>query len=264
MPRTEIWAGTDIASSVWLAYSGITVAPFGGLFSDGLRVRVAGGYGQYSYLSKVWQQNVKQGNKTVTVSTYQEFSAQTQFADFLVGYLKRLGPLTAKAFVGYSEVGHEISPDDPWNLATDIEYGPKGVVELWLNIGEAAWGSLDLSATTAHDTRAARARLGYRIWPKLSLGVESGINVDEQGTCKLEEDEAKRCNFTFHNGQGDDQAVTVEASSLLDYARGGVFLRYEWVGGEASLAAGALGTSFDVGDDVEVEPYVTLNWISQF
>ena len=29
---------------VWLAYSGVTVAPFGGMFSDGLRLRAATGY----------------------------------------------------------------------------------------------------------------------------------------------------------------------------------------------------------------------------
>ena len=35
------------------------------------------------------------------------FTAETAFGEALVGYLKRLGPLTAKAFVGVAAIEHE-------------------------------------------------------------------------------------------------------------------------------------------------------------
>ena len=44
----EVWAGVDASSHVWLAYSGATIAPYSDMFSNGLRLRAATGYGQYS------------------------------------------------------------------------------------------------------------------------------------------------------------------------------------------------------------------------
>jgi hypothetical protein len=45
----EIWSGADVSGHVWLLYSGATVAPYSNIFDDGLRLRVAGGYGGYTY-----------------------------------------------------------------------------------------------------------------------------------------------------------------------------------------------------------------------
>jgi hypothetical protein len=45
----EVWAGVDASSHVWLAYSGATVAPYSDIFSNGLRLRAAAGYGEYTY-----------------------------------------------------------------------------------------------------------------------------------------------------------------------------------------------------------------------
>jgi hypothetical protein len=78
----EIWAGADASSHVWLVYTGTTIAPTGGIFEDGLRLRAATGYGQYSYTGE------RNG-------VMRSFAAKTLFTDALVGYLKRMGPLTA-------------------------------------------------------------------------------------------------------------------------------------------------------------------------
>jgi hypothetical protein len=240
----EIWAGADISKRVWLVYSGMTYAPWSGMHDDGWRFRTVGGYGEYEY----------DGNDR---SGPAHFEAETYFADFLVGYLKRFGELTAKGFVGASIVSHDISPLDPETVAIGEEVGVKGVIELWLNIGENAWGSLDLSWSSAHDSRAARARLGYRVWPKLSLGLEGGINVDSQGECRMDGLAGSGCRSL----NGDPIAPT----DLLDYARAGGFVRYEWDRSEVSLSAGVLGDSFGTGDDdIELAPYVTLNWLTQF
>jgi hypothetical protein len=46
----EVSGGVDAAGNQWLAYSGMTLAPLSpNIYSDGRRLRVGGGYGQYSY-----------------------------------------------------------------------------------------------------------------------------------------------------------------------------------------------------------------------
>jgi hypothetical protein len=212
----EIWAGADASSHTWLIYSGATVAPYSDIFSNGLRLRIAGGYGGYSYTGE------RRGQ-------LQSFEAETAYAEALVGYLQRFGPLTAKAFVGLAAIEHDVTPLDPENSVQGQELGPKVVTEFWVNIGSSGWSSLDLSWTSAHQTAAARTRAGYRVLGDLSLGVEAGLNS---------------------NDLGED-------------ARGGLFARYAWNGGEFSLAGGFAGRFLEDAQSLE-DPYATVNWLTQF
>jgi Cellulose biosynthesis protein BcsS len=212
----EVWAGADVASHVWLTYTGVTVAPYGGIFADGLRIRTAAGYGEYRYSGERDAQP-------------RSFAAQTVFTDVLVGYLKRLGPLTAKAFVGAAAIEHDIKPNDPENPVRGLAYGPKAVGELWLNMGQSAWSSLDLSWTSAHQTYAGRVRTGYHVLQGVSLGVEARVDGNE-----LDKD-----------------------------TRGGLFVRYDWTGGEVSLAGGVAGRFLENATDV-TDPYATFNWLMQY
>jgi hypothetical protein len=213
---TEVWLGADASSHVWLLYSGATVAPYGHLFEDGLRLRVSGGYGRYTYIGQ------RRGE-------LQSFSAETGYAEAFVGYQKRFGPVTAKAFVGIAAVEHDVSPFDPDNPVQGQEVGPKLATELWINMGSSAWSSVDLSWTSAHGTSAARVRTGYRIYDDVSLGLEGAINA---------------------NDQGED-------------ARAGLFTRYAWDGGELSLAGGFAGRFLDDAQSLR-DPYATVNWLTQF
>jgi hypothetical protein len=212
----EVWSGADATSHVWLVYSGATVAPHANIFEDGLRLRVAGGTGGYSYTGE------RRGELVA-------FTAKTAFAEALVGYLKRFGPLTAKAFVGIAGIEHDITPLDPENPVQGQELGPKLATELWLNMGASAWSSLDVSWTSAHQTSAARSRTGYRVFDDVSLGIEGGLNA---------------------NDLGED-------------ARAGLFARYAWNGGEFSLAGGFSGRFLDEAESLR-DPYVTVNLLTQF
>jgi len=212
----ELWVGADASSHVWLIYGGATIAPLSDVFSDGVRLRVATGYGGYRYTG------IRNG-QTMT------YEADTAFADALVGYLKRLGPLTAKAFVGAAAIEHDVRPLDPENPVQGRAYGPKAVVELWLNMGKSAWSSLDLNWTSAHETHAGRLRTGYRLFDDVTLGAEARVDGDE-----LDKD-----------------------------ARGGLFLRYAWDGGEVSLAGGVSGRFFEDAHDM-TDPYGTVNWLVQY
>ena len=212
----EIWSGADVSGHVWLLYSGATVAPYSNIFDDGLRLRVAGGYGGYTYVGERRAQLVS-------------FTAETAFAEALVGYLKRFGPLTAKAFVGVAAIEHDIAPFDPENPVQGQAYGPKLAAEFWLNMGASAWSSMDLSWTSAHQTSAARVRTGYRVYGDISLGLEGGLNA---------------------NDLGED-------------ARAGLFGRYAWNGGEVSLAGGFSGRFLEEAQSLR-DPYATVNVLTQF
>ncbi|MEQ1653614.1 MAG: cellulose biosynthesis protein BcsS [Hyphomicrobium sp.] len=234
----EVWIGADATSTSWLVYSGATLSPLSGIHDDGPRLRFATGYGGYSW----------RGRSQATDGTVARGAGTTLFADALVGYLKRLGPLTAKAFAGVSLSGHTVTelvqplgiPVAPGEEPIDgREVGAKAAIELWLNIGARAWSSLDLNWTSAHDTYSARLRAAWRAWPTVSIGAEAIVNGD------------RRYDI------GD-----FVAAPGLEYLerRGGAFARYEWFGGEVSLAGGVASAPGNDG----VKPYATLNWITQF
>lgn len=212
----ELWVGADASSHVWLVYGGATVAPFSGMFSDGLRLRAASGYGGYTYTGDRF-------GKTTG------FTADTAFADALVGYLKRLGPLTAKAFVGAAAIEHQIRPLDPENPVQGMAYGPKGVVELWLNMGRSAWTSLDGNWTSAHQTYAGRLRTGYLVFDNVAMGLEARVN----------------------------------GNALDKDTRGGLFVRYAWHKGEISFAGGVSGRFLENAEDM-TDPYATMTWLVQY
>lgn len=229
----EVWAGADATENVWLLYSGTTLSPFGDIHDAGLRLRFVGGYGRYAYAG------LRAVNRGAAPSELRAFDGETSFADALVGYLWRFDPLIVKGFVGASGITHSITPHDPDNVVQGLDWGFKGVAELWLNIGETAWSSLDLSYTDAHRTYAARARVAYRILPTLSIGIEAGLNG---------------------NAVGNEHILDSRLDGI-DYqnSRGGGFVRYEWDGGEISASAGVSG---DIADPST--PYATINWITQF
>ena len=216
----EVWAGADVSSNVWLLYSGLTVAPYCHMFDDGLRLRIASGYGGYSY------EGFRREGLTAKLTS---FNARTAFTDVLIGYLKRFGPLTAKGFLGTSLIGHQVVPLDTTNLVQGIDYGPKVVVELWLNMGSDAWQSFDLNWTSAHHTYAGRVRNGYRVLDELSVGVEARI----------------------------------DGNALDKDARGGAFVRYEWQGGEVTIAGGVAGQFFRDAKSM-TSPYATATWLIQY
>jgi hypothetical protein len=241
----EVWTGADATETGWLLYSGMTIAPTGGIHEQGLRFRLASGYGGYSYSGP-------RGPEEEIIS----FEAQTGFTDFLGGYLWRLDPVILKVFAGASAISHEITPFDEENLAIGLDWGPKGVIEVWLNMGDGMWGSLDLGYSGAHETGSARSRIGYRLQPKLSVGLEGRINVDAQGACDLGWTRSEACQAQTHD--------ITESKDILDFSRAGAFVRYEWDGGEVSAALGVSGAMLGRGGGEEANPYVTINWIKQF
>ena len=254
----EVFGGADATRDVWLLYSGVTLAPWSkDIYSDGVRLRVVSGYGQYNYEGLRLRDTFASHDAQKV-----RFHAKTEFTDAMIGYQTRFGELTAKVFAGFSAINHDIAPNDCFdhrikdskparfvnrcNPAAGLDYGIKGALELWLNIDDNTWTSLNLSYTNAHDTSAASWRLGHRVLPTVSIGSELRYNRNS-GSASIDREPGERSHFQYS-------------------ARSGGFIRYEWLGGEASIAGGVASQMIDFGQkpDTRYEPYVTFSISTKF
>jgi hypothetical protein len=225
-PRVELYSGAEAFRHAWSLYTGATFAPFGSILEDGLRLRAAGGYGAYTY----------SGARAVgPTSQIIDFGGEAGFAEFLVGYHKQLGSWSFKLYGGGTLSQHHVSPDDPETVIRGQGLGGKVVLESWWDMTERSWTSLDLSWASLYDSYSARARLGWRLLPSLSAGLEAGASGNVEG----------------------------------DIARLGAFVRYEWAGGELAVSGGIANDALLEGagnpDIAEASvPYATLSWLMRF
>ena len=224
--RLEMDAGGQGFSHAWSLYTGMTAAPFAGLDQDGLRLRAVGGYGAYAYSGP---RALGTGSRVV------EFNGVAAFADLLAGYQKQVGPLTLKGFAGLMVAEHWLTPDDPETAVRGQGFGAKLALEAWWTISERAWSSADISWGTLYDSYSARGRLGWRLLPTLSAGLETGA---------------------FGNVE-------------CDVARVGAFLRYEWASGEVSASTGRSNDSLLDGTQgsrltQSSTPFATFSWLTRF
>lgn len=224
-PWRETWIGGDASPHVWLLYSGTTIAPFGDLWSDGVRLRLVSGYGRY---------DVRYGRTDYDVSTY--------FTDALAGYQMRFANLTAKAFAGVTYVGVDAVSRSKTRGLSDPELGAKLALELWLDIGDHSWASLDASAATAHDSFSLRARYGYRVSSPFSIGPEFIINGNDLWMDRRSGEAPGAFERAVHND-----------------ARFGGFARFHWTGGEVAVSGGVSG---DI--DRPAVPYATISASIQY
>ncbi|WP_245279919.1 cellulose biosynthesis protein BcsS [Hyphomicrobium sp. 99] len=211
----EAYGGFDVARDQWLAYSGMTFAlRSADIYSDGWRLRIGGGYGRYSYDSAPPHTNCGVANQNDICSedgrAAQHFQVAHSYAEVLLGYYLQLGRLTAKAFAGASMSSEQHLKRDPNKGDDGTTFGVKGALELWLTLNADSWTSLDLSYSTARNESSARWRSGWRFSPKLSIGPE--LRYDKN----------------------------IETGDNAWNGRAGLFTRYEWSGGEISLAGGGL------------------------
>jgi len=163
----------------------------------------------------------------------QHYEVEHSYAEVLLGYYLQLGQLTAKAFAGAAMSTEHHLKTDPDNRDDGTEYGVKAALEFWLTLSANAWTSLDLSYSTARNESASQWRYGWRVLPKLSIGPE--LRYDKN----------------------------VETGDGAWNGRAGLFTRYEWSGGEISLAGGGL---WRVDDWAAKDPsaYGTVNVLFQY
>jgi hypothetical protein len=227
-PWRETSAGVTASPKSWAAYSSATIAPFGSLDTDGARIRLGSGYGQYRYDTlPAANGDCRYGygdGRTATIT------GRVTFADILAGYQLSYGGATIKAFAGLAMDQQDLAPIDICNRASGRQGGFKGVIESWTNLTPSIWVAADASWAQAHETYALRLRLGYRLHADLSIGLEEAA---------------------VGNVAGDE-------------TRSGLFARYDWAGGEVSLAGGVSGEHFDYREMSKDQAWAAANVMLRF
>lgn len=166
VPMQMTWGGGHVTGDDWSIYTGTSASLSGSINENGWRMRLIGGYGSYTY----------EGTKHIDGRSVQTaFDGQSSFGDVLVGYRLQTGDLIVKAFAGISSVGHSVQPFDPDNTAIGYRYGGSAAFEIWFNTSDSLWLSSETTYSTVFDTYNATLRAGYRAWPQLSLGLETGL-----------------------------------------------------------------------------------------
>lgn len=220
-PWRALSSGITATPKSWVVYASTTIAPFDSLNSDGFRVRAGGGYGVYTYTTRPPAANdCRFGNGTTA-----NIRGRSTFSDILAGYQLQVGALTVKAFAGAAIDTQALAPFDICNANRGRAYGVKGVLETWAELSPKIWLAVDGNWTEAHGGFNAQTRLGFRLTPNLSIGLE-------------------------------EQALGNVAGHQL---RSGAFARYAWSWGEAIASGGISSQRFDLRDLRRDDTWASLN-----
>jgi hypothetical protein len=169
-PRTEMFTGFEASNNYTSGYLGGGYA-FGGLHERGLRLRAVGAFGRYHYDGALFD-----GNDYVAT----RFDGQVGFGAALIGYQFRPGAVIVKLFAGIEAEDQRIVPHDPNNSVQGTELGARIIAETWYDITPRWYLSADAAYGTAFQEYFSLARLGFRVRPKLSLGLEGGALGNEE------------------------------------------------------------------------------------
>lgn len=164
-PSREAWAGAEAFGHVLSLYTGATLAPFGSLRQDGLRLRLVAGTSSYAYAGRRYLSTLDDA-RTV------EFTGRGAFVEAMVGYQWSLGATTVKAFAGWTETNHIIAPYDMETLVQGRAGGAKGALEIWQDLAGRAFLAVDLGYARPHGAHSERMRLGARATEAWSFGPE--------------------------------------------------------------------------------------------
>lgn len=163
--HTELFTGFEVTDNAQSGYLGVGYAFRNGLYESGWRLRAVGSLGDYDY-----RRDESAGGAPGVLT----FEGESHFGAGLVGYQLRAGSLTLKLFGGVEAVEQRIQPRDPLNSVQGTELGARVVAESWYEISPRWVASLDAAYGTAFEDYWSLARIGYRLRPKLTLGLEGG------------------------------------------------------------------------------------------
>jgi Cellulose biosynthesis protein BcsS len=164
-----MFSGFEASNNYASGYVGGGYA-FANLYAPGLQVRAVGAYGRYQYDGTLFDG-----------SDYRDatFDGQVGFAAALIGYQLQHRTVTVKLFAGIEAEDQRIVPHDPNNAVQGTEIGLRLVAETWYDISSRWFVSAYASYGTAFQEYWSQARIGFRVRPKLSLGLEGGALSNE-------------------------------------------------------------------------------------
>lgn len=198
-PRTEFFTGFETSDNYDSGYVGAGYA-FGqaGYAAPGFRLRAVGAFGGYHY-----EGSLPVGDVNVPTT----FDGQMTFGAALIGYEFRPGLVILKLLAGIEGEDQRIDPHDPNNSVQGSALGLRLQAELWRDLSARTFVSADASYGTAFQEYWSLVRLGYRLTPRFSLGLEGGALGNEE----------------------------------YDAGKGGGFLRAIWRDMEVTLSSGFTG-----------------------
>jgi Cellulose biosynthesis protein BcsS len=170
-PQAEIFTGLGASNNAISGYLGGGYAFGKGLYEQGWRIRAVGSIGRYDYQGTLF------GSGADLATT---FDGEGSYGAALLGYQFRKQSLIVKLFAGIEAEDQQITPRDPANSVQGSAVGLKLQAESWLDISPATYLSLDAAYGTAFQEYWSLARIGYRIGPRLSLGLEGGALGNEE------------------------------------------------------------------------------------
>lgn len=170
-PHTELFTGLEASDNYTSGYVGGGYAFGKGLYAPGWRVRAVGAYGRYDYDGALFD-----GANYVPMT----YDGQMGFAAAFVGYQFQPGAVIVKVFGGIEVEDQHVVPHDPNNSVQGTELGFRLLAETWYDISQRWFVSADAAYGTAFQEYFSLARLGFRVWPKLALGLEGGALGNEE------------------------------------------------------------------------------------
>jgi Cellulose biosynthesis protein BcsS len=171
-PRSEYFTGFEASDNYISGYVGAGYAlGKAGLYVPGFRLRAVGAYGRYHYDGTL---GIDGTDRNVT------FEGEAPYAAVLLGYQFHPWRLIVKLFAGIEAEDQHIAPHDPNNAVQGSALGLKLQAEGWADLSDRVFLSADASYGTAFEEYCALMRLGYRLRPRLALGVEGGAAGNEE------------------------------------------------------------------------------------
>ena len=170
-PHAEIFTGLEASNNAISGYLGGGYAFGKGLYEPGWRLRAVGSIGRYDYQGTLF------GSGADLATT---FDGEGSYGAALIGYQFRSHALFVKMFAGIEAEDQQITPHDPDNSVQGSAVGLKLQAESWLDVSPTTFLSLDASYGTAFQEYWSLARIGYRVGPRLSLGLEGGALGNEE------------------------------------------------------------------------------------
>src|SRR5581483_11026263 len=170
-PTAELFTGIEASDNSVSVYVGGGTSLGKGLYESGFRLRAVGSYGPYRYSGTLLTDGIY-------VPT--TFDGEDAFIAALAGYQFRNGSFIAKLFAGIEAEDQHISPHDPNNSVQGSEVGLRLALETWTDLSPRLFVSADASYGTAFQEYCALARIGFRVRPRLALGLEGGALGNEE------------------------------------------------------------------------------------
>jgi hypothetical protein len=217
--RVEMSNGFDVTGTSWSAYSTAVFAPFGPLTEDGLRLKLYGSYGTWSYDTRrvycpltreeqkklagvslkaecdaLANRQLSANERKIISQTIAPFGLQldgdqiyhaathdvTRY-DIAVmsGFQVSWRDLALKAYLGPAMETRAPTPPDLDKALDGTYWGAKTAIESWMAIGSSFWLTVDGTYFTGTDGYSTSLRLGYQPLSWLTLGPEMAAFGDK-------------------------------------------------------------------------------------